>query len=78
MKNKNIPVDKIVEICENTAISMGTASTVKTFCSDTRKIKKDDLFISFKSEINNNQIQQELIIELIKRKIVLGDFESTN
>ena len=57
MKNKNIPVDKIVEICEDTAISMGTASTVKTFCSDTRKIKKDDLFISFKSEVNNNQIQ---------------------
>ena len=57
MKNKSIPVDKIVEVCGNTAISIGTASTVKTFCSDTRKIKKDDLFISFKSEVSDKQIQ---------------------
>ena len=53
MKNKNITVDKIVKICENTVISMGTASTIKTFCSDTRLLKKGDMFISFKSEIDD-------------------------
>ena len=53
MNDKNIVVDKIVEICENTVISRGTASTIKNFCSDTRKIKKDDLFISLKSEKND-------------------------
>ena len=53
MSDKNIAVDKIVEICENTVISRGTASTIKNFCSDTRVIKKDDLFISLKSEKND-------------------------
>ena len=53
MKNKNIVVDKIVEICEGVVLSRGTASTIKTFCSDTRVIKKEDLFISLKSETND-------------------------
>ncbi len=50
MSNKNIAVDKIVEMCECTVISRGTASTVEKFCSDTRLIEKNDLFISLKSE----------------------------
>lgn len=50
MSNKNIAVDKIVEMCECTVISRGTASTVEKFCSDTRTIEKNDLFISLKSE----------------------------
>ena len=50
---KNMVVDKIVEICEGTVISRGTASTIKTFCSDTRVIKNNDLFISLKSEKND-------------------------
>ncbi len=50
MSNKNIAVDKIVEMCECTVISRGTASTVEKFCSDTRIIEKNDLFISLKSE----------------------------
>lgn len=50
MSNKNIAVDKIVEMCECTVLSRGTASTVKKFCSDTRTIEKNDLFISLKSE----------------------------
>ena len=49
----NIVVDKIVEICEGTVLSRGTASTIKTFCSDTRVIKDKDLFISLKSETND-------------------------
>jgi len=53
MENKNITVDKIVEICKNTVISRGTGSTIKSFCSDTRTIKEDDLFISLKSEKND-------------------------
>ena len=53
MESKNISVNKIVEICENTVISRGTASTIKSFCSDTRNLKAGDLFISFKSETNN-------------------------
>ena len=40
MSNKNIAVDKIVEMCECTVISRGTASTVEKFCSDTRIIEK--------------------------------------
>ena len=50
MSNKNIAVDKIVEMCKCTVISWGTASTVEKFCSDTRTIEKNDLFISLKSE----------------------------
>ena len=50
MDSKKISVDKIVEICKGAVISRGTASTVKSFCSDTRNIKDGDLFISFKSE----------------------------
>lgn len=50
MSNKNIAVDKIVQMCECTVISRGTASTVEKFCSDTRIIEKNDLFISLKSE----------------------------
>lgn len=46
MENKNILVDKIVEICEGSLISRGTASTVDSFCVDTRELKKNDLFIS--------------------------------
>lgn len=51
MENKNLTVDKIVEICENTVISRGIESTVKKICSDTRQINEGDLFISFKSEL---------------------------
>ena len=50
MSNKNIAVYKIVEMFECTVISRGTASTVEKFCSDTRIIEKNDLFISLKSE----------------------------
>ena len=50
MNDKNISVDKIVEMCDCTVISKGTASTVERFCSDTRIIKNKDLFISLKSE----------------------------
>ncbi len=50
---KNMVVDKIVEICEGTVLSRGRASTIKTFCSDTRVIKNKDLFISLKSETND-------------------------
>ena len=50
MSNKNIAVDKIVEMCECTVISRPTATSVEKFCSDTRIIEKNDLFISLKSE----------------------------
>jgi len=53
MENKKITVDNIVEICENAVISIGTTSTIKRFCSDTRVLKKGDMFISLKSETND-------------------------
>ena len=53
MEDKNISVNKIVEICESTVISRGNVSTIKTFCSDTRNLKAGDLFISFKSEMGD-------------------------
>ncbi len=53
MENKNIVVDKFVEICEGTVISRGVASTVKTFCCDTRLLQKEDMFVALKSEKNN-------------------------
>lgn len=53
MNNKNITVDNIVKMCESTVISTGTASTIKTFCSDTRVLKKGDMFIALKSEITD-------------------------
>lgn len=53
MENKNIAVDKFVEICEGAVISKGSASTVKTFCCDTRLLQIGDMFVALKSEENN-------------------------
>lgn len=53
MDKKDISVDKIVELAEGTVLSRGIASTIESFCSDTRTIKKNDLFISLKSETND-------------------------
>ena len=45
MENKNITVDKLVEICESTLISEYVPSTIQKFCCDTRILKKGDMFI---------------------------------
>lgn len=50
MKDKNIPVDNIVEICQGSLVSRCTASTINSFCIDTRELKKNDLFISLNLE----------------------------
>ena len=50
MNNKDISVDKVVQICESTVLSRGTSYTVNSFCCDTRLLKKGDIFVSFKSE----------------------------
>lgn len=55
MISKEITVDKIVEICKGIVISRGEASTVCKFCVDTRKLNKNDLFISLRSEKNNGE-----------------------
>lgn len=62
---KIITVDNIVEICENAVISMEKKSTINRICCDTRKIKKNDLFIALKSEKNNE-------IEYIKKAFEKG------
>ena len=50
MEDKNITVDKIVEICEGRLLSRGTVPTINAFCVDTRKINAEDMFVSLKSE----------------------------
>ncbi len=40
MNNKDISVDKVVQICESTVLSRGTSYTVNSFCCDTRLLKK--------------------------------------
>ncbi len=65
MENKNITVDKLVEICESTLISEYVPSTIKTFCCDTRILKKGDMFISIKTEKNKE-------IEYIKEAFEKG------
>ena len=65
MEDKNITVEKIVEICKGTIISRGTASTIKKYSCDTRKMEKGDLFVSLKSENNNG-------IENIEKAFKLG------
>lgn len=65
MMKENITVDKIVEICEGAVLSRGTASTIKNFCSDTRILKKNDMFLSLKSEINDG-------IQYIKEALTKG------
>ena len=50
MEDKNITVDKIVEICEGRILSRGTVPTINAFCVDTRKINAEDMFVSLKSE----------------------------
>lgn len=53
MKDKNITIDKILETCESTLISKPIYQTTKTFCCDTRILKKGDMFISLKTETNS-------------------------
>lgn len=53
MGNKNITVDKIIEICNGNVLSKGKIHTICSFCSDTRKIKEGDMFISLNSEKGN-------------------------
>ena len=65
MGNKNITVDKLVEICESTLISEYVPSTIQTFCCDTRILKKGDMFISIKTEKNKE-------IEYIKEAFEKG------
>lgn len=65
MENKNITVDKLVEICESTLISEYVPSTIQTFCCDTRILKKGDMFISIKTEKNKE-------IEYIKEAFEKG------
>ena len=65
MENKNITVDKLVEICKSTLISEYVPSTIQTFCCDTRILKKGDMFISIKTEKNKE-------IEYIKEAFEKG------
>lgn len=76
MNDKNLTVDKIVEMCGNGVISRGTYSTVKEICSDTRVIKKGDLFISFKSELNDGT---KYILEALEKGAmgVITEYEIT-
>ena len=53
MENKNITVDKILEICESMLISQPKYQAIKTFCCDTRNLKKGDIFVSLKTQANN-------------------------
>ena len=53
MSNKNIAVDKIVEICQGEVVSRGIASTCNDFCRDTRLLKKGDTFLALKCEAEN-------------------------
>lgn len=55
MNNKNITVDKIVEMCQGTVISRGTASTTNEFCCDTRLLKKGDTFLALKNNEENTK-----------------------
>ncbi len=53
MNNKNITVDRIVEMGESILISGDITSTIKKFCWDSRKLNKGDMFISLNSEKDN-------------------------
>ena len=53
MENRNITINKIIEICDGRLISNPTLSTIKTFCCDTRLLEKEDMFVSLKTEKNN-------------------------
>lgn len=53
MGNKNISVDKIVEICKGVVLSTGKESTINKFSIDVKTINKNDIFISYKTDKNN-------------------------
>ena len=50
MENKSLTVEKIVEISQGTLISGSLTSTINTYSVDTRKLGKNDLFISLNIE----------------------------
>lgn len=53
MENKNITVDKIVEICKGIVLSTGKTSTINKFSINAKTINKNDIFISYKTDKNN-------------------------
>lgn len=80
MDNKNINVEKIIEICKGELLSGDKLQVINSFCNDTRKIEKDDLYIAIKGEnIDGNKFVEEafekgaigaLIDEQISEEIV--------
>lgn len=64
MNNKNITVDKMVEICEGTVVSRGTRSTIGEFEVDTRKLNKGDMFLSLK---NDKETEIKHIVEAFEK-----------
>ena len=63
MNNKNITVNKIVEICNGKLLSGEKNIEIETYSKDTRTLKKGDMYLGIKGEkINgNNYIEQAFI-----------------
>ena len=63
MNNKNITVNKIVEICNGKLLAGEKNIEIETYSKDTRTLKKGDMYLGIKGEkINgNNYIEQAFI-----------------
>ena len=63
MNNKNINVNKIVEICNGKLLSGEKNIEIESYSKDTRTLKKGDMYLGIKGEkINgNNYIEQAFI-----------------
>lgn len=63
MDNKNITVNKIVEICNGKLLSGDENIQVKTYSKDTRKLNKGDMYLGIKGEkINGNDYIEQAFI----------------
>ena len=55
MNNKNITVNKIVEICNGKLLAGEKNIEIETYSKDTRTLKKGDMYLGIKGEkINGN------------------------
>lgn len=63
MDNKNITVNKIVEICNGKLLSGDENIQVKTYSKDTRTLNKGDMYLGIKGEkINGNDYIEQAFI----------------
>ena len=63
MDNKNITVNKIIEICNGRLLSGDGSLEIESYSKDTRTLKKGDMYLGIRGEkINGNDYVEQAFI----------------